>query len=443
MPPRISNDKVIDSIEDIDDTNEAKVKANSVLSSIYGDLHRRSTKIINFNAQNPSQNIRSIILPIDYVRAKHGFRDDLPDEVEKALELLGRFDHDPKTDRNSRELQRTMIRWNIVADYSIMMLSMLAFSTSFRNTVEQCTEDMWALICAGILENHESIEYFAKARGLQWKDLLERYHSFSEYVESVQTLGEKFPGNEVQTEHPHSRVVPQPGGRLRVPTAREDPKTPQTVIDENVYDEKLWLDARYPRPPTWPHMWPYPFNPMTRIPLVGYDDDCDCCHSKITCACEMTDFPTYSEPLVEIRDYGEKGAGVRTLKLIQSGTMLAEYLGEIVPNGSAYDQPWNLDNVYGWEIDITPTESPSGCPVATIAAKRRGNWCRFVNHSCSNSLIGEIVVVGEKRRVVYFAQKDILPFEELTVHYGDFYFSWPANPCKCGEADCEFSGKRL
>ena len=294
-----------------------------------------------------------------------------------------------------------MLRWNIVADYSVMMLSMLAFSRSFQSVVELGPEEFWVLIWPKILENHESIEYFAKARGLQWKELLERNHKFALYIDSVQNPGEKFPENEVQKEHPHSRVVPSSGGRLRAPTSRDAPDTAQIIIDETIYDEELWRDASYPRPPTWPGMWPYPFNPMTRIPLVDYDEYCECCDSNTLCACQITDFKKYSEPLLELRDYGERGVVVRTLKFIKGGTILAEYLGKIVPNGDAYGESWNMDPIYGWEVAIKGPGLPRNSIVATIAGKTKGNWCRFVNHSCRNSLVGDIAIIGEKRRLVY------------------------------------------
>ena len=362
----------------------------------------------------------------------------MPDKVKLAIEQQRRYDKNPngyKQTGPGERLRRTLLRWQIVADYSIMMLSMLAFSPSFRSIVEQGPEDMWALVWTKILENHESIEYFAKARGLQWKDLLKRYTDFELYIDVVQTLGERFT-DEVRVEHPHTRVVPPLGGDLRVPTSDQVPKRPQIVIDHNIWDEELWSDTRYPRPTSWPGVWPYPFNPMTRISLPEYDENCKCCGSETDCACRIKDLKNYSDVLLELRDYKGKGVGVRTLQAIKSGTVLGEYLGEIVPNGSAYDQAWNFDNTYGWEVDITIPDGPRYNPLATIASHEKGNWCRFVNHSCDNSLSGDISIVGDRRCLLYWAVRDILPFEELTVDYGNHYFRPPEFPCRCGEDIC-------
>ncbi|MCJ1378302.1 hypothetical protein MMC17_001399 [Xylographa soralifera] len=374
MSPRAPKSEVNDNGEDKYYNNDAEVRVNNVLSGIYVDIHRRTIERINFNTRNLSKELSATVLPIDYVRARHGFTDKLPDKVVRALELQRRFDNDPEGDERSgpdRKLRRAMFRWHLVADYSIMMLSMLAFSGYFRTIVEQGSEDMWALIWPKIQENHESIEYFAKSRGLRWKDLLEQYHDFTVYVGIVQTLGEKFPEDEVPIEHPHTRVVPPSGGKLRVPTSTQAPEKAQIVIEENIFDEELWRDATYPRPPTWPGMWPYHFNPITRIPLIDYDEHCECCGSNILCACQVKDFKKHSEPLLELRDYEGRGVGVRTLQFIERGTILAEFLGEIVPNGDAYGEPWNLDSVYGWEIEIKSADGPRRNPVATIAAKKR------------------------------------------------------------------------
>ncbi|MCJ1397299.1 hypothetical protein MMC11_000491 [Xylographa trunciseda] len=424
--------------------NTAELRVNGVLSKTYIDLHRRTINRINFNAQNPGKELSAIVLPMDFVRARHGFTDGLPDKVKRALELQRRHDNDPDsngTSSSDRKLRRTMLRWHVIADYSIMMLSMLAFSGYFRSMVEQGSEDMWVLIWAKVQENHESIEYFAKARGLQWKDLLERYHAFAVFINNVQPLGEKFPGDEVTIEHPHSKVIPPSGGSLRVPTSIQAPETAQTVTDHVIYDEELWRDPLYPRPPTWPGVWPYPFNPMTRIPLIDYEENCDCCGSDMICGCQVTDFKKYSEPLVELRDYEGRGIGVRTLQFIEKGTILAEYLGEIVPNGYAYGEPWNLDSVYGWEIEVKIPNGPQRNPLATIAAKDKGNWCRYTNHSCRQSLSGDVAIVGTQRCLLYWAIRDILPFEELTVNYGDAYFRPSINPCRCGEDVCRFSAQ--
>ncbi|MCJ1387396.1 hypothetical protein MMC18_000239 [Xylographa bjoerkii] len=306
--------------------------------------------------------------------------------------------------------------------------------------VKQGSESMWSLIWLKILENHESIEYFAKARGLQWIDLLERNQNFKVVIDAALTLGEeKFPEDEVPIENPHTRVVPASGGKLRLPTSRLDPLTPQTMIDENIYDKEQWGGGNFRRPKTWPEVWPYPFNPMTRIPLEGYDENCACCGSEKICSCQLTDAKRYKDTLLELRDYGGRGVGVRTLQFIEAGTILGEYLGEIVPCGDAYDEPWNLDTVYGWEIQIDIPNGPRPNPLGTIAGKRVGNWCRYVNHSCDSSLSGTPAIVGAKRCLLYWANRDILPFEELTVDYGETYFDPVNNPCRCGEDNCYYS----
>ena len=52
-----------------------------------------------------------------------------------------------------------------------------------------------------------------------------------------------------------------------------------------------------------------------------------------------------------------------------------------------------------------------------IDAGPRGNWARFINHSCNPNCSTEPWIVNGDRRVGIFASKDINPKEELTFNY--------------------------
>ena len=64
MPPRATEDEVNNNDEKNDDANEAEIGVNDVLSYIYIDLHRQTTKHIDFNARNLSPRLSAIILAI-------------------------------------------------------------------------------------------------------------------------------------------------------------------------------------------------------------------------------------------------------------------------------------------------------------------------------------------------------------------------------------------
>lgn len=328
---------------------------------------------------------------------------------------------------------RAMQRYKRTADHSLMMLAILAFAPSFRKATEKESDATWDLLETRILTNRESLEYFAKVRGSQWKELLNRDTALAKsLVKRPEVLVEMFPGERV--EHPHTRVIPQQGGELRVPTCGV---YYQTNIDECVFDEDLWTtcDEMYGKPEGWPTGMEYPSNPSLRMP----GEKCDNCGSTFLATCiERSCDKNFTKPLIELFDAGERGVGVRTLQAIKANDILDEYVAEIVPTGPAYGESWHLDSVYGWDISI-PINGKANY-LYSLKGAEIGTWLRFVNHSCEESVKGAIRVFGNRRRMVYIATRDIAPFEELLVNYGDDYFGAELDRwCKCGEETCRYS----
>lgn len=70
-----------------------------------------------------------------------------------------------------------------------------------------------------------------------------------------------------------------------------------------------------------------------------------------------------------------------------------------------------------------------------IDATRKGNWARFVNHSCEPNCRVERVVVDRKPRLVFLTAKEISPRDQITIPY-DFDPSDNPQVCKCGAKTC-------
>jgi SET domain-containing protein len=66
----------------------------------------------------------------------------------------------------------------------------------------------------------------------------------------------------------------------------------------------------------------------------------------------------------------------------------------------------------------------------TIDAQVRGNWTRFISHSCIPNTIFATRRVGQMRMIF----KDIAVGEEVTIHYGQSYFD--VRTCHCGTPNC-------
>jgi SET domain-containing protein len=71
-----------------------------------------------------------------------------------------------------------------------------------------------------------------------------------------------------------------------------------------------------------------------------------------------------------------------------------------------------------------------------VDAQKKGNWARFMNHSCNPNCILQKWVVGNRFRMGIFAKRDIEPGQELTFDYKFERYGDKAQPCFCGESVC-------
>ena len=327
---------------------------------------------------------------------------------------------------------RTVRRHQRIAANSLMMLSILSFSCTFRHYCDRANESNWERLLIGIEENHESLEYFAKARGLRWFELLEAHGPFEEWIRVplLDMLGQRL--GTLREQHPHACVVPEKGGKLRPPTRNLIPQV-NIANNESIYRAELFASNAFPRPQKWPQIWKYPSDPTVRLP----GRICFNCNSTGLCNCDPNDCVAVQPPLVELRQYPIRGVGIRTLQNIAEGTTVGEYIGEIMPSSSAYMNGdfWTFDDMYTFDLDISLLEDNQPLSLASISAELYGNWTRYINHSCESSLMPRVEVIGRKTRMMIVTVRDIDAFEELTLNYGDAYWS-KDRPCLCGTKSC-------
>lgn len=74
-----------------------------------------------------------------------------------------------------------------------------------------------------------------------------------------------------------------------------------------------------------------------------------------------------------------------------------------------------------------------------IDACDKGNYARFINHSCNPNARAEVWTVGDRERVGIFAIKDIKKGKEITYDYN--FESYDKNThstqkCYCGSKNC-------
>lgn len=308
----------------------------------------------------------------------------------------------------ANEIQLSKRYASFAAEHGWMMLSILANSVAFRNAAQFFEDSIWASFNVSICQNKNSIEYFAKIRGLNWTLALTRQ---PEYPSLMNDLREGYPG--IQPDHPHSHIVPQYSKPIQQP--QYNGKTQKNITGNRFRASDFRSYGRSKNPP--------------RDPTIQRGLLCEICGSR-SCHCEPSSCEGVLRPLVELVQSGNNlGVGIRVLQPIRKDQLLAEYVGDIVP------EDCHVDDTYSFSF--TPHDgTPS---TATITAQENGNWTRFVNHSCDAHAVFVNKVIGKKHRIMLMSIRDIEMFEELTVDYGNIYWATRPTLCKCGSRNCRFA----
>ncbi|ROV92245.1 hypothetical protein VPNG_09660 [Cytospora leucostoma] len=124
--------------------------------------------------------------------------------------------------------------------------------------------------------------------------------------------------------------------------------------------------------------------------------------------------------LLEIRPAGNLGWGVFASQPIPDGTVLGEYLGELVPDF----QSLPAGDRYGLELE--------GLDIV-CTARRFGNITRFINHHCEPNVIVETGMYGRRLVEIFRADEDIAAGDQVFISYGRAYFEGLGISCQCDD----------
>eukprot|EP00257_Ricinus_communis_P025810 XP_025013224.1 uncharacterized protein LOC8280110 isoform X2 [Ricinus communis] len=122
---------------------------------------------------------------------------------------------------------------------------------------------------------------------------------------------------------------------------------------------------------------------------------------------------------------GIHALGLYTARFISRGEMVVEYVGEIVglrvadKRENEYQSGRKLQYksaCYFFRIDKENI----------IDATHKGGIARFVNHSCLPNCVAKVISVRNDKKVVFFAERDIYPGEEITY---DYHFNHEDEDC--------------
>lgn len=126
--------------------------------------------------------------------------------------------------------------------------------------------------------------------------------------------------------------------------------------------------------------------------------------------------------------------GLYALEPIMAKEMIIEYVGESIRQQVAEHREKSylktgIGSSYLFRIDEN----------TVIDATKKGGIARFINHCCDPSCTAKIIKVGNTKRIVIYALRDIDANEELTY---DYKFERETNDeerikCLCGAANCK------
>ncbi|PRQ41680.1 putative histone-lysine N-methyltransferase chromatin remodeling SET family [Rosa chinensis] len=146
-----------------------------------------------------------------------------------------------------------------------------------------------------------------------------------------------------------------------------------------------------------------------------------------------------------------KGWGVRTLEVLEKGSFVCEYVGEILTNTELYNRnmksngndrhtyPVTLDADWGSEQILRDEDAL--CLDGTL----HGNVARFINHRCFDGNLVDIPVQVETPdrhyyHLAFFTTRKVNAFEELTwdyqIDFDDEDHPIKAFHCTCGSEYC-------
>ncbi|XP_048685461.1 histone-lysine N-methyltransferase NSD3 isoform X2 [Lepidochelys kempii] len=165
------------------------------------------------------------------------------------------------------------------------------------------------------------------------------------------------------------------------------------------------------------------------------------CHPQVCPAgerCQNQRFTKRLYPDAEIIKTDRRGWGLRTKRNIKKGEFVNEYVGELID-----EEECRLRIKRAHENSITNFYMLTVTKDRIIDAGPKGNYSRFMNHSCNPNCETQKWTVNGDVRVGLFALCDIPAGMELTFNYNLDCLGNGRTECHCGAENCSgFLGVR-
>lgn len=147
--------------------------------------------------------------------------------------------------------------------------------------------------------------------------------------------------------------------------------------------------------------------------------------------CQNQRFQKRQYSNVKVIETPGKGFGLFTCEDLKPGTLVMEYVGEIVNQeqmGRRAEKYSKRGQQHFYFMTLRPNQ--------IIDATCKGNLSRFMNHSCAPNCETQKWIVGGKIKIGLFTLKSIKAGSELTFDYKFVRFGKEPQKCLCGEPTC-------
>ncbi|KAG0625352.1 hypothetical protein M758_2G047800 [Ceratodon purpureus] len=174
---------------------------------------------------------------------------------------------------------------------------------------------------------------------------------------------------------------------------------------------------------------------------VGCGEDClnrmlnvECLPQMCPCGslCTNQQFQKRDYAKVELFRCGKKGHGLQAKQRIPRGSFVIEYVGEVLdmPSFEARQKEYSMNSQkHFYFMTLSANEVIDACS--------KGNYGRFINHSCDPNCQTEKWMVDGEVCIGLFAIRDVEKGEEITFDYNFVRVGGAdAKKCECGANKC-------
>ncbi|KAK4476160.1 hypothetical protein MN116_001376 [Schistosoma mekongi] len=127
----------------------------------------------------------------------------------------------------------------------------------------------------------------------------------------------------------------------------------------------------------------------------------------------------------------DKGWGLMTTDNVEKGSFIIEYVGEVIDFTEFRRRIRRYERLGHAHHYFMAVESDR-----FIDAGSKGNWARFVNHSCEPNCVTQKWSVDGEIRIGFFAREDIPSGQEVTIDYQFVQYGVSEQKCYCGTPTC-------